>query len=53
MTLALAILFLWVGAALLYVAFHPPAENKLAHPGDAIQEIVSAMGTDANTHSKS
>lgn len=50
MRLSLSILFLWVGLALLYVAFHGPGENALAHPGDAVQEVVKAMGESAHQH---
>ena len=49
MTLALSILFLGLGMALLYVAFHPEAEHTLAHPSDAAQQLASAIGSSAYT----
>lgn len=50
MSLALSILFLWIGLALLYVAFHPPSEKTLLHPVDAAQEVVDAIGSSAYQH---
>ena len=44
MTLALAILFLWLGAALLYVAFHPLGGDDLdGKPGDVLISLRSAV----------
>lgn len=44
MTLALAILFLWMGGALLFVAFHPlGGDDLLGHPADALVSLRSAI----------
>ena len=44
MYLALAIVFLWLGAAGLYVAFHPLAlEHAHGTPGDVVHSLGSAI----------
>jgi hypothetical protein len=44
MNLALAIVFLWLGAALLYVAFHPlHLETAHGAPGDVVHSLQSAI----------
>lgn len=44
MNLALTILFLWLGCALLYVAFHPLAlETAAGGPQDVIHSIQSSL----------
>ncbi|MFL6116741.1 MAG: hypothetical protein ACJ786_36105 [Catenulispora sp.] len=44
MLLALAIVFLWMGGALLFVAFHPlGGEDLSGKPSDAVQSIKSAI----------
>lgn len=44
MRLALAILFLWLGGALLFVAFHPLGGDSLTGtPGDALISLRSAV----------
>lgn len=44
MNLALAIVFLWAGAALLYVAFHPLAlESATGSPSDVIHSLQSSI----------
>ncbi len=53
MLLALAILFLWLGAALLYVAFHPlGGDNLIGKPGDALTSLkAAAANTSTNSQS--
>jgi hypothetical protein len=42
--LALAILFLWLGAALLFVAFHPLGGDDLTgKPGDVITSLQAGI----------
>lgn len=42
MQLALAIVFLWIGCALLIVAFHPlPIESGSGAPGDIMHALQS------------
>ena len=44
MYLALAIVFLWLGAAGLYVAFHPlTLEHAHGAPGDVVHSLGSAI----------
>lgn len=38
MTLALAIVFLWLGGALLFVAFHP-LDTAVKTPGDMLDQV--------------
>ena len=50
MRLALAILFLWLGGALLFVAFHPlGGDNLSGTPGDALISLRSAVNRADNT----
>lgn len=42
MNLALAIIFLWVGCALLYVAFHP-MESAQGKPSDVLHSLQSVI----------
>ncbi len=43
MRLALAILFLWVGAVLLFVAFHP-LDETVQTPGDMVDQLRDDLG---------
>jgi hypothetical protein len=44
MQLALAILFLWAGCALLYVAFHPlDLESLTGSPGDVLRMLQTKI----------
>lgn len=44
MVLALSILFLWVGAALLFVAFHPlHLESAKGAPGDVLHSLQGSL----------
>lgn len=44
MLLALAILFFWLGAALLFVAFHPlGGDNLSGKPSDVIASLKSTI----------
>lgn len=45
MRLALAIVFLWIGGVLLFVAFHP-LEDSIKTPGD----MVDQLRTDLSKH---
>ncbi len=53
MNLALAILFLWMGSALLFVAFHglKDVETALGSPTDVLSELQSAAQKNANAYS--
>lgn len=55
MNLALAIIFLWLGAALLFVAFHglKDVESALGAPSDVFAEIRSAAQKNANAYDAS
>jgi hypothetical protein len=54
MNLALAILFLWLGAALLFVAFHPLSlESAKGAPGDVIKSIRTAVQKEDNAYAAS
>jgi len=42
--LALAILFLWLGSALLFVAFHPLGGDDLkGKPGDVVTSLQASI----------
>lgn len=44
MLLALAILFFWLGAALLFVAFHPlGGDNLSGKPSDTVVSLHNAV----------
>jgi hypothetical protein len=43
MRLALAIVFLWLGGVLLFVAFHP-MEDSIRTPGDAVNAVREDIG---------
>lgn len=43
MRLALAIVFLWIGAALLFVAFHP-LDESVKTPGDMVDQLRTDLG---------
>lgn len=44
MALALSILFLWLGVALLFVAFHPlGGDNLTGKPADALTSLQTAI----------
>lgn len=54
MNLALAILFLWLGAALMFVAFHPLAlESATGAPGDVVKSLRTEMQKSANAYTAS
>lgn len=45
MDLALAILFLWIGGALLFVAFHPlDLEGVSGTPSDVLKSLQTKIG---------
>lgn len=48
MNLALAILFLWLGAALLFVAFHPMESG--ATPSAATESLAGHMANVTNAY---
>lgn len=51
MNLALAIVFLWVGCALLFVAFHPLGDNAAGSPLGVFQTLqgkIKAQGSAYN-----
>lgn len=51
MNLAFAIVFLWLGAALLYVAFHPlTLESSHGVPGDVVESLRSGMEKGKNAY---
>lgn len=52
MNLALAIVFLWVGGALLYVAFHglKDVESAAGAPRDILAELRSTMQKQPNAY---
>lgn len=44
MLLALAIVFFWLGACLLFVAFHPlGGDNLTGKPSDVVSSVKSAI----------
>lgn len=43
MRLALAIVFLWLGGVLLFVAFHP-LEDSIHTPGDVVDHVRADLG---------
>lgn len=49
MTLALSILFLGIGTALLYVAFHSP-QSTMKGAGDVMHAVMAGAGTSAYGH---
>lgn len=54
MNLALAILFLWLGAALLFVAFHQlTLETAKGSPADVIKSLRVAMQNTGNAYTAS
>ena len=55
MTLALSILFLWLGAALLFVCFHglKDVENSSGGPADIFAELRGAAQKNPNAYSTS
>lgn len=51
MALALSILFLWLGAALLFVAFHPlHLESAKGAPGDVIHSLQSSIADQGSAY---
>ncbi len=50
MTLALAIVFLWIGVALLYVAFHP-ISTDVRTPGDMLDQLRTDMQSQDSAYS--
>jgi len=45
MNLALTILFLWIGMALLFIAFHPLSlETSKGSPGDVLRALQNSIG---------
>lgn len=52
MNLALSILFLWIGGALLFVAFHglKDIESAAGSPRDVLAELRSAMQKNPNAY---
>lgn len=54
MNLALAIVFLWIGSALLFVAFHQlTLETAKGAPADVIKSIRVAMQNQGNAYKAS
>lgn len=52
MALALAILFLWLGAALLFVAFHPlKLESAKGAPADVIHSLQTSIADQGTAYS--
>lgn len=43
MNFALAIIFLWLGCALLMVAFHPLSDSSATSPGAVIGELQTKI----------
>lgn len=52
MNLALAIIFLWLGAALMFVAFHgiKDVEHAVGAPADVLAELRSAAQKNPNAY---
>lgn len=51
MALALGILFLWVGCALLFVAFHPlKLESAAGAPGDVIHSLQTSIADQGSAY---
>jgi hypothetical protein len=51
MALALAILFLWLGAALLFVAFHPLKLESLHNaPSDVVHSLQTSIADQGSAY---
>jgi hypothetical protein len=51
MPLALAIVFLWAGCALLFVAFHPlKLESAKGAPGDVIHSLQTSIADQGSAY---
>lgn len=51
MALALSILFLWIGCALLYVAFHPlRLESAKGAPADVIHSLQTSIANQGSAY---
>jgi hypothetical protein len=50
MNLALAIIFLWLGCALLTVAFHPLGDNAVAGPQGVFATLHGKIAQQQNAH---
>lgn len=54
MNLAFAIVFLWLGGALLFVAFHPLSlESSKGVPGDVVDSLRSSIEKGKNAYDTS
>lgn len=54
MNLALAIIFLWLGVALMFVAFHPLSlESATGAPGDVVKSLRTEMQKSGNAYEAS
>jgi hypothetical protein len=52
--LALAIIFFWLGAALMFVAFHPLSlESATGAPGDIVKSLRTEMQKSGNAYQAS
>lgn len=52
MALALAIVFLWLGCALLFVAFHPlHLESAKGAPGDVVHSLQTSIANQGSAYS--
>jgi hypothetical protein len=50
MNLALAIVFLWIGCALLTVAFHPLGDNAAGSPLGVFQTLQGKIGQQSSAY---